>query len=142
MLKPRGFRFYLPGSIGPGWLDDSTTVQSNKLPSIIVKNDVENDTITIEKDITKNSENPVPEVFSILRFHAQECPTLLRKGVLELFPSCLEVTAPQLTIITITQNKSKGNSRWSKETETEKLAQHVSIAKNIAIYKLNLLSII
>ncbi|KAL6427501.1 hypothetical protein ACFW04_008774 [Cataglyphis niger] len=29
LLTPKGFRFYLPGSVGPAWLDATTTVQVN-----------------------------------------------------------------------------------------------------------------
>ena len=67
------------------------------------------------------------EIFSILNCSAQECPTLLRKGILELFPNCLEVTSPLLTIVTISQKTNDRKTKWSKEIETEKLAQYVSI---------------
>lgn len=124
LLTPRGFRFYLPGSIGPGWLDSSTTAHV-EVHSVVVPKELEDFELLKNQD---GSDEPKKEdIFSVLHCTAQECPTLLRKGILELFPNCLEVTSPQLTIITISQKSKNGKkSRWSREIETEKLAQYVS----------------
>lgn len=39
LLAPRGFRFYLPGSIGPGWLDASTIAQVETHSEILPADD-------------------------------------------------------------------------------------------------------
>ena len=63
---------------------------------------------------------------SVLQCVAQECPMLLKKDIIELFPGCLEVMSPQLTIVTLSQKIYPKTARWSKEVETEKLAKYVS----------------
>ncbi|XP_016836509.1 methylmalonic aciduria and homocystinuria type D homolog, mitochondrial isoform X2 [Nasonia vitripennis] len=137
LLTPRGFRFYLPGSIGPGWLDASTTAQV-EVHSMVVPNELEDFEIAQTNKRNKNKVGQKEEIFSILQCSAQECPTLLRKGILELFPSCLEVTSPQLTIVTISQKSNNKKSRWSKEVETEKLAQHFVLAASDICKKLKM----
>ena len=122
LLTPAGFRFYLPGSIGPGWLDSATTAQV-EIHSMLIPNHIED--IQLSENSNTKSKH-MKKKAEILHCTAQECPTLLRKGILELFPGCLEVAMPQLTIVTISQNISNRESRWSKELETEKLAQYVS----------------
>ncbi|XP_014231910.1 methylmalonic aciduria and homocystinuria type D homolog, mitochondrial [Trichogramma pretiosum] len=137
LLTPRGFRFYLPGSIGPGWLDATTTAQV-EVQSVLVPNEIED--IEIARSNVNKRKNilNVPEVYSVLHCHSQECPTLLRKDILELFPGCLEVASPQLTIITISQKTNNKNSRWSKELETERLAQYFVLAASDVCKKLKM----
>lgn len=140
LLAPRGFRFYLPGSVGPGWLDASTTAQV-ETRSIVLddENSIEN-LMEATNPVPKNSNSQDPLVKSekhpeytlessqpILHCMAQECPMLLRKGITELFPGCIEISSPQLTIVTISQKPNPKTMRWSKEVETEKLAKYVSI---------------
>lgn len=123
LLTPQGFRFYLPGDIGPGWLDASTTAQV-EIHSMLVPNDLSE--IDESKKENKFNNHKTKDLYSVLHCTAQECPTLLRKGIIELFPNCLEVMSPQLSIITISQKTRNKKTRWSKEVEVEKLAQHVS----------------
>lgn len=122
LFGPRGFRFYLPGSVGPGWLDQSTTAQV-ETRSIVICNDDDGQNEGEKEVRASRNSNDQP----ILHCVAQECPMLLRKGVLELFPGCVEAASPQLTIVTIAQKLNPRMVRWSKETETERLAKFVSI---------------
>ena len=127
LLAPRGFRFYMPGSVGPGWLDETTTAQV-ETRSLFIQDDDELSVNIVNNDRKtedfKTSTHNLPE--PMLRCIAQECPTLLRKSLLELFPGCVEVASPQLTIVTISQKSNCRAIRWSKEVETEKLAKFVS----------------
>ncbi|XP_033328595.2 cobalamin trafficking protein CblD isoform X1 [Megalopta genalis] len=120
LLTPRGFRFYLPGSVGPGWSDVTTTAQvrTQLLDISNSKNNNNSEQATIEWT----------DVRPTLRCTAQECPLLLRKGIEELFPGCIDVGSQQLTIITIYQKTDNKTSRWSKEAETEKLAKYFVLA--------------
>ncbi|XP_029672435.1 methylmalonic aciduria and homocystinuria type D homolog, mitochondrial-like isoform X2 [Formica exsecta] len=127
LLTPRGFRFYLPGSVGPAWLDAKTTAQvktyfdepSNEEEFIESLND--------KNEYQRNKDN-WKVMQPILDYVAQECPVLLRKSIEELFPECLDVTSSQLTIITIRQKANLNSMRWRKEAETEKLAKYFVLA--------------
>ncbi|XP_034947463.1 methylmalonic aciduria and homocystinuria type D homolog, mitochondrial [Chelonus insularis] len=127
----KGFRFYLPGSIGPGWLDQSTTVHV-KTKSIILPDDEE-----ISSRCKNYRNKRIDPDQPVLQCIAQECPILLRKGIIELFPGCMETSSPQLTIVTITQ-KLNPRIRWSKEIETEKLAKYFLLAASDLCNKLKL----
>ncbi|XP_012283567.1 methylmalonic aciduria and homocystinuria type D homolog, mitochondrial [Orussus abietinus] len=136
LLAPTGFRFYLPGSVGPGWLDSSTTAQVETL-SKILKNDLTVDSATDDAEssaVNRRLRLDRPE----LHCTAQECPMLLKKGLPELFPGCSEVTSAQLTIITITQQRSSRNTRWSTENEIEKLSKYFVLAASDICTKLKM----
>ncbi|XP_076657843.1 methylmalonic aciduria and homocystinuria type D homolog, mitochondrial [Halictus rubicundus] len=122
LLTPRGFRFYLPGQVGPGWSDVTTTAQvrTQLLDFTNNNNNCNDDSDLVSVNCT--DERPT------LRCTAQECPLLLRKGIEELFPGCLDAGSPQLTIITICQRIGKRASRWSREAETERLAKYFVLA--------------
>lgn len=125
LLTPRGFRFYLPGSVGPAWLDATTTAQV-KTQFIELSNDEEfMESLNDKNECQRNIEN-WKVIRPMLDCVAQECPILLRKSIEELFPGCLDVTSSQLTIITINQKANLKSMRWRKEAETEKLAKYVS----------------
>ncbi|XP_015125413.1 methylmalonic aciduria and homocystinuria type D homolog, mitochondrial [Diachasma alloeum] len=133
LFGPRGFRFYLPGSTGPGWLDQSTTAQVETRSIVICSDDEErNDKNQRDVKTSRNNDEPV------LHCVAQECPILLRKGILELFPGCVEAASPQLTIVTITQKLNPRMARWSKETETERLAKFFLLAASDICTKLKM----
>lgn len=136
LLTPRGFRFYLPGSIGPGWSDVTTTIQvktqlvdlhSNK--QILVDGPKEKSGRLLSRS-RKNNQRPE------LRYVAQECPLLLRKGIEELFPGCLDVGSPQLTIVTVSQSINPKVMKWNREIETEKLAKYFVLAASDICAKL------
>lgn len=130
LLTPRGFRFYLPGRVGPGWSDATTTAQVRtqilNFPNNNNNNDNESSGIGNDRKqrISAGCTNERPT----LSCTAQECPLLLRKGIEELFPGCLDVGSPQLTIITICQRIGKKTSRWSREAEIERLAKYFVLA--------------
>ncbi|KAK0094687.1 hypothetical protein PV326_010298 [Microctonus aethiopoides] len=140
LFGPRGFRFYLPGSIGPGWLDKSTTAQvetqSVIISSINNNNDDGDDEVNVKIPM-RHRGNIDPNQPSLICV-AQECPILLRKGIMELFPSCVDATSPQLTIITITQKLNPRMMRWSKEIETERLAKFFLLAASDICTKLKM----
>ncbi|XP_012244912.1 methylmalonic aciduria and homocystinuria type D homolog, mitochondrial isoform X1 [Bombus impatiens] len=136
LLTPRGFRFYLPGSIGPGWSDVTTTIQvktqlvdlhSNK--QILVDGPKEKSGRLLSRS-RRNNQHPE------LRYVVQECPLLLRKGIEELFPGCLDVGSPQLTIVTVSQSINSKVMKWNREIETEKLAKYFVLAASDICAKL------
>jgi len=137
LLTPQGFRFYLPGGIGPGWLDPSTTAQVEVLSMLVPNINSGIDALESEKNKRYSISNK-KETNYVLQCYAQECPTLLRKDILELFPNCFEVTSPVLTIITISQEAKNKKTRWSKEVETEKLAQNFVLAASDICKKLKM----
>lgn len=141
LLTPRGFRFYLPGSIGPGWSDVTTTIQvktqlvdlhSNK--QILVDGPKEKSGRLLSRS-RRNNQHPE------LRYVVQECPLLLRKGIEELFPGCLDVGSPQLTIVTVSQSINSKVMKWNREIETEKLAKYVRMYDFVKLYRKVSLSI-
>ncbi|XP_018059256.1 PREDICTED: methylmalonic aciduria and homocystinuria type D homolog, mitochondrial-like isoform X2 [Atta colombica] len=137
LLTPSGFRFYLPGSIGPAWLDTTTTAQvKTQFVKLCDKEEfIEplNNKNRHQKDV-ENWENIRPTLDCV----AQECPILLRKSIEELFPGCLDVTMSHLTIITISQKANLKSMRWRKETETEKLAKYFVLAASDLCIKLKM----
>ncbi|XP_015588802.1 methylmalonic aciduria and homocystinuria type D protein, mitochondrial isoform X2 [Cephus cinctus] len=140
LLPPRGFRFYLPGTIGPGWLDASTTAQVETRSFVVnTGDDILLDGLV--KD-AKSYEAPIDESqkqHPLLHCTVQECPMLLRKGIMELFPGCVEVNSPQLSIITISQKMNRKTIKWNREAETEKLAKYFLLAASDVCTKLKLI---
>ncbi|XP_024085558.1 uncharacterized protein LOC106663851 isoform X3 [Cimex lectularius] len=80
LLAPQGFRFYLPGSVGPAWHDE---ISASFIPSTLTGIDA----AELECDV-------------------QECPVLLRQGISELFPGT-DTSACQLTVVSLSQKKHK-----------------------------------
>lgn len=115
-----GFRFYLPGTIGPGWLDVSKTAVPDDVQTIVKTKD----DIIGGKYLNKRKTNVHKPA---LYCEVQKCPLLLRKGIIELFPGNIEVASQNLTIITITQKLYPRSMRQGSDNETEKLAKFVSI---------------
>lgn len=90
-------RFYLPGSLGPAWLTQSSTISTN---------------ITLEDLVDFQSK-------SLNKFHVtcQKCPLLIRNTLKELFPTVPEAaSANEVTLLTLTS-----------PTETEMSAKSVRI---------------
>ena len=87
----------------------------------------ENDEIIEETSTNKNQKKHRGENDHFkLEYAAQECPMVLRKDLLELFPGVPELNVAHLTIITLTQKACQRRGRWSREVETEKFAKYVS----------------
>ncbi|BES87573.1 Uncharacterized conserved protein (DUF2246) [Nesidiocoris tenuis] len=80
LLAPQGFRFYLPGRIGPAWHDE---ISVSFIPTTISGFDG-----------------------TELECSIQDCPVVLRHGLNELFPGC-DSNGQQLTVVSITQQKDK-----------------------------------
>lgn len=125
MLTPHGFRFYLPGSVGPAWLDSTTTAQVKTQFVELCDEEKLMDALNERHEYRTNVEN-WKAIRGTLDCVAQECPVLLRRGIEELFPGNLDVMSPHLTIITISQEANIKSMRRRKETETERLAKYVS----------------
>lgn len=125
LLTPRGFRFYLPGSVGPAWLDATTTAQV-KTQLVKLYDEEEFMEPLNNKNRYQNNVENWKAIRPMLECVAQECPILLRKSIEELFPGCLDVTMSHLTIITINQKANLKSMKRRKEAETEKLAKYVS----------------
>ncbi|XP_051166127.1 uncharacterized protein LOC127284631 isoform X2 [Leptopilina boulardi] len=139
LLTPRGFRFYLPGSIGPGWLDASTIAQVETHSEILPADDsFLNEMTSNSKKNTKTKRRRKSD-HPILHFVAQQCPILLRKEIAELFPGCPEVHSPQLTIISLSQKIYVKTARWSKEEEAEKVAKYFVLAASDICMKLKMI---
>ncbi|XP_006624013.1 methylmalonic aciduria and homocystinuria type D homolog, mitochondrial isoform X1 [Apis dorsata] len=136
LLTPRGFRFYLPGSIGPGWSDVTTTIQVRTQLVDFHDNDKQISIDDSKEKSVPRSNRLKGTQHSMLHCVAQECPLLLRKGIEELFPGCLDVGSPQLTIITISQSINFKVMKWNKEIETEKLAKYFVLAASDICAKL------
>lgn len=81
LLAPQGFRFYLPGNVGPAWHDQISIAH---MPNTMINSD------GVELECT-----------------VQECPMLLRQGVSELFPSMNANNSCPLTVVTLTQKVMK-----------------------------------
>uniref|UniRef100_A0A1B0DHN9 Uncharacterized protein n=1 Tax=Phlebotomus papatasi TaxID=29031 RepID=A0A1B0DHN9_PHLPP len=76
-------RFYLPGSLGPAWLTQSSTISTN---------------IILEDLVDFQSK-------SLNKFHVtcQKCPLLIRNTLKELFPTVPEAaSANEVTLLTLT----------------------------------------
>lgn len=101
LLAPRGYRFYMPGSVGPAWHDAYTTVHTQQFESA-----------SSHETRKKASEYTVDCV-------AQDCPMLLRRGVMELFPGT-DIGGSDLTIVTLSQKTTTDLSHTGSEEETER----------------------
>ncbi|XP_076630079.1 cobalamin trafficking protein CblD [Colletes latitarsis] len=140
LLTPRGFRFYLPGSVGPAWSDVTTTAQvKTQLVDICDNNEWVSTDLVAKQSIGQTNHPKDNTQQATLRCIAQECPLLLRKGIEELFPGCLDVGSPQLTIISICQKINLKTNRWSTETEMEELAKHFVLAASDICGKLKMI---
>lgn len=111
LFAPQGFRFYLPGNIGPAWQDATSTAH-----------------ITNSFSADSNS---------ILECTAQECPILLRQGIYELFPG-IETASSQLTVVTLSQKPVKSKQNAVSEMEIERLTKHFVLAAQDICSKLKL----
>ncbi|XP_066993307.1 cobalamin trafficking protein CblD [Anabrus simplex] len=87
LLAPSSYRFFLPGSVGPAWHDITTVAQAAKT------------SLKKQTAVTNASKS------STFKCIIQDCPVLLRKGVLELF-SGSEIGESELSIITLEYESS------------------------------------
>jgi len=107
LLSPTGNRFYLPNSCGPAWQNNSTTTPAENCLDELVD--------FFSKDTQK------------LWLSYKECPVLLKKSLVELFPTP-EVSKPDpLTIITV-----------KSHLDTEQGAKHFVLAAREICRKLRM----
>ncbi|KAJ9599247.1 hypothetical protein L9F63_010249, partial [Diploptera punctata] len=101
LLGPRGYRFYLPGSIGPAWHDAYTTVHLDEF-----------------KCISAHESTDGKSSIYALDCDAQQCPVLLKKGITELFPG-KDFGGIDLTIVTLSQKTLSDLSSTGQEVDAE-----------------------
>lgn len=136
LLTPNGFRFYLPGSVGLAWLDVTTTAQIKTQFPETYDGEKLDKFLNNKYKYRETNAQKWKTVNPTLQCIAQECPVLLRKGIEELFPgTILDLTASDLTIITISQKANPKSLRWRTDVETEKLAKYVSYTTIQSLYK-------
>jgi len=100
IFNPRGNRFYLPNSLGPGWQNSNSTVTLD----VILENLIDFDSTESDK----------------LHFSSKRCPTLIRNNLQELFPVAeVSKKSNELTVITLS---------YQKHTEVEYGAKNFVIA--------------
>ncbi|XP_055918880.1 methylmalonic aciduria and homocystinuria type D homolog, mitochondrial [Eupeodes corollae] len=81
LLSPRGNRFYFPNSVGPAWQSASTT-------------------IPIEVPL-ENLVDFEGQIDAKLKFSVDECPSLIKKNLHELFPAPEVVSSEKLSLMTL-----------------------------------------
>lgn len=101
LLAPRGYRFYMPGSVGPAWHDVYTTAHIHEFESAISH---------------QSSKKTLEYTMECV---AQHCPMLLRRGVLEMFPGT-DIGGSDLTIVTLSQKTTANLTNMDHEVETER----------------------
>jgi len=121
LLAPRGYRFYMPGSVGPAWHDVYTTAHLHKF----------------ELATSPARSKKTPEY--IMECVAQHCPLLLRRGVLEMFPG-IDIGGSDLTIVTLSQKTTANltNTGHEVETERERVTKFFVLAAQEVCMKLRL----
>ncbi|KAM7347327.1 cobalamin trafficking protein CblD isoform 2-T2 [Cochliomyia hominivorax] len=92
LLSPRGNRFYFPNAVGPAWQGATTTITLEAPLEALVDFD------------GKNSEKK-----PMLKFSVNECPSLIKKSLHELFPAPEVVSSEKLALMTL---------RFKGDTET------------------------
>ncbi|KAL0271619.1 UNVERIFIED_CONTAM: hypothetical protein PYX00_008655 [Menopon gallinae] len=103
LFGPRGYRFLLPGSLGPAWHEVGSM---------------------IPYDIFSKSTSKLMSSFTVkLECAAQECPILLRKGVIELFPHSEANFSQQITVVTLTHKNPPAKRRKCSYVESEYYAK-------------------
>ncbi|XP_063216172.1 cobalamin trafficking protein CblD-like [Bacillus rossius redtenbacheri] len=90
LLMPPGYRFYLPGGVGPAWQNTATTLNLDDLQ------------VTLSFQKNRGKAIVITNIAATMECVAQECPMLLRQGVLEMFPG-LASPGMQLTVVTLIQ---------------------------------------
>lgn len=81
LLSPRGNRFYFPNAVGPAWQSASTT-------------------IPIEVPL-ENLVDFEGKVDAKLQFSVDECPSLIKKTLHEIFPAPEVVSSEKLALMTL-----------------------------------------
>lgn len=103
LFSSKGNRFFLPGSLGPAWINNLTTIYAD----VQVEDLVDFDGAQADK----------------LHIRCRSCPQLLRENLHEIFPAPEVATkSSPLTLIELTYPRETGQT----DTETEKGAKLVS----------------
>ncbi|XP_039291428.1 cobalamin trafficking protein CblD-like isoform X2 [Nilaparvata lugens] len=107
LLDPNGYSFFLPGSIGLAWTEPNHIDVLSQFLGI--------DSFNLECSV-------------------QDCPILLRQGVIDIFPGA-KLNNGSLTVMTLTHNLAKTNkNRKMSEQEWEKITKlFVMVAQDICM---------
>lgn len=107
LLDPNGYSFFLPGSIGLAWTEPNHIDSLSQFLGI--------DSFNLECSV-------------------QECPILLRQGVIDIFPGA-KLNNGSLTVMTLTHNLSKTNkNKKMSDQEWEKITKlFVMVAQDICM---------
>jgi len=92
LLSPQGFRFFLPGSVGPAWQDGASVAF---IPSLLS-----------------------PDGITEMECDIHDCPSVLRQGIAELFPAG-DMSTSQLTVVTLSLRKDEPSSEMEIEQFTK-----------------------
>ncbi|XP_075230213.1 cobalamin trafficking protein CblD-like [Lycorma delicatula] len=112
LLNPHGYRFFLPGSVGLAWTEPSSTINSSSQFLGIE---------CLELDCT-----------------VQECPVLLRQGIIDMFPGT-DLGNGSVSVITLSQKKTKlKKSQQITIQELEKLTKLFVITASEICVKLKM----
>lgn len=121
LLAPRGYRFCMPGSVGPAWHD------------IFSVHPVQSLSISPDEDSDSNKSS-VHALYCVV----EECPILLKKDIMELFPG-KDFGGIDLTILTLSQKSSDLSSiGQDDEAEQERLAKMFVLGAMVICIKLRL----
>lgn len=98
LFSSKGNRFFLPRSLGPAWLNNSTTIYADLLL---------NDLVAFEGSAEDK-----------LGLHSRECPQLLRENLQEIFPAPEVATkSSPLTLIELKYSKCTKGPKCDQDTE-------------------------
>ncbi|XP_075154381.1 cobalamin trafficking protein CblD [Haematobia irritans] len=85
LLAPRGNRFYFPNAVGPAWQGASSTIALDApLESLV------------------DFDGKCTEEKAMLEFTVNECPSLIKKSLHELFPAPEVASSDKLALLTLT----------------------------------------
>lgn len=111
LLAPHGYRFFLPGSVGPGWHDASTISQ-----------------VQFPWKPSRNRKKPIPAIIpNEFKCVIQDCPILLRKGVFQLFPG-LNIAECDLSVITLMCEPAAECTPYQQVETDEAVAKYFVLA--------------
>lgn len=102
LFSSKGNRFFLPGSLGPAWINNLTTIYAD-----VVLHDLVNFGSPGVAEAGRQQDK--------LQLRSQDCPQLLRENLQEIFPAP-EVATPSapLTLLELTYPR---NGQCDQETE-------------------------
>uniref|UniRef100_A0A1A9VNF9 Methylmalonic aciduria and homocystinuria type D protein, mitochondrial n=1 Tax=Glossina austeni TaxID=7395 RepID=A0A1A9VNF9_GLOAU len=84
LLSPRGNRFYFPNAVGPAWQGASSTI-----------------TLEAPLESIVDFEGKASTETAMLQFSVNECPSLIKKSLHELFPTPEVMSSEKIALMTL-----------------------------------------